>query len=66
MDSSCKYRLPYYILGKVQMLIGNQSEAFKRYFYIIYIIYNFFFSFKNCLEIDCRDYYKKDPSDEKV
>ena len=25
-----KFRLPYYKLGKVQMLIGNQSEALKR------------------------------------
>ena len=25
-----KYRLPYYRLGKVQMLIGNQSKALKR------------------------------------
>ena len=24
------YRLPYYRLGKVQMLIGNQREALKR------------------------------------
>ena len=24
-----RYRLPYYRLGKVQMLIGNQSEALK-------------------------------------
>ena len=28
--SSKKYRLPYYRLGKVQMLIGNQSEALQR------------------------------------
>ena len=30
MDSSDIYRLPYYRLGKVQRLIGNQSEALKR------------------------------------
>ena len=30
MDFSDKYRLPYYRLGKLQMLIGNQSEALKR------------------------------------
>ena len=30
MDSSNIYRLPYYRLGKVQMLIGNQSETLKR------------------------------------
>ena len=29
MDSSDKYRLPYYRLGKLQMLRGNQSEALK-------------------------------------
>ena len=29
MDSFNTYRLPYYRLGKVQMLIGNQSEALK-------------------------------------
>ena len=46
MDSSCKYRLSYYRLGKVQMLIGNQREAFKRYFYIIYTISNFFLALK--------------------
>ena len=25
-----RFRLPYYRLGKVQMLIGNQSEALQR------------------------------------
>ena len=30
MNSFDKYRLPYYRLGKMQMLIGNQSEALKR------------------------------------
>ena len=30
MKSYNKYRLPYYRLGKLQMLIGNQSEALKR------------------------------------
>ena len=30
MNSSYIFRLPYYRLGKVQMLIGNQSEALKR------------------------------------
>ena len=30
MENSNRYRLPYYRLGKVQMLIGNQSEALKR------------------------------------
>ena len=30
MDSSDKHRLPYYRLGKLQMLIGNQSEALKK------------------------------------
>ena len=30
MDSSDKYRLPYYRLGKVQMIIGNQIEALQR------------------------------------
>ena len=30
MQNWSKFRLPYYRLGKVQMLIGNQSEAFKR------------------------------------
>ena len=36
-----RFRLPYYRLGKVQMLIGNQSEAFKRHFYIftLFIIF---------------------------
>ena len=27
---SNKYRLPYYRLGKVEMIIGNQSEALER------------------------------------
>ena len=30
MNSFDIYRLPYYRLGKVQMLIANQSEALKR------------------------------------
>ena len=30
MQNWGKFRLPYYRLGKLQMLIGNQSEAFKR------------------------------------
>ena len=30
MDNYFKFRLPYYRLGKVQMLIGNQSEALQR------------------------------------
>ena len=30
MDSFIIHRLPYYRLGKVQMLIGNQIEALKR------------------------------------
>ena len=30
MDYFDYYRLPYYRLGKVQMLIGDQSEALKR------------------------------------
>ena len=62
MENWNRSRLPCYRLGKVQMLIGNQREALKRQFYIIYI----FFSFKNCLEIECNDNYKKDPSDEKI
>ena len=63
MENWHRSRYAYYRLGKVQMLIGYQSEALKRQFYIIY---NIFFSFKNCLEIDCNDNDKKDPSDEKV
>ena len=39
MNTYCRYRLPYYRLGKVQMLIGNKIEALKRLFYIIYIIF---------------------------
>ena len=66
MENWNRSRLPYYRLGKVQMLIGNQSQAFKRYFYMIYIIYNIFFSFKSCLEIDCHVNNQKDPSDEKI
>ena len=30
MNNYYRYRLPYYRLGKVQMLIGNQSLALKR------------------------------------
>ena len=30
MEKLNRFRLPYYRLGKVQMLIGNQSEALKR------------------------------------
>ena len=30
MKSYNRYRLPHYRLGKLQMLIGNQSEALKR------------------------------------
>ena len=30
MNAYNKYRLPYYRLGKLQMLIDNQSEALKR------------------------------------
>ena len=30
MDSSYIFRLPYYRLGKAQMIIGHQSEALKR------------------------------------
>ena len=47
MKNGVRFRLPYYRLGKVQMLIGNQSEAFIRYFYIIYIIYNILLALKN-------------------
>ena len=30
MDHELKFRLPYYRLGELQMLIGNKSEALKR------------------------------------
>ena len=30
MKDYFRFRLPYYKLGKVQMLIGNKSEALKR------------------------------------
>ena len=30
MNKYNRFRLPYYRLGKVQMLIGNQSEALNR------------------------------------
>ena len=39
MNNWNKYRLPYYRLGKVQMLIGNQNEALKRFilYYLHYL-----------------------------